>query len=60
MFAPTDDAFTALTEALDVTVDELLAYPLLPAVLQYHVVGAEASRLICRMAKRLRPYSEKT
>lgn len=42
VFAPTDDAFTALTEALDVTVDELLAYPLLPAVLQYHVVGAEA------------------
>ena len=42
VFAPTDDAFTALTEALDVTVDELLAYPSLPAVLQYHVVGAEA------------------
>ena len=42
VFAPTDDAFTALTEVLDVTVDELLAYPLLPAVLQYHVVGAEA------------------
>ena len=42
VFAPTDDAFTALTEALDVTIDELLAYPLLPAVLQYHVVGAEA------------------
>jgi len=42
VFAPTDDAFTALTEALEVTVDELLAYPLLAAVLQYHVVGAEA------------------
>ena len=42
VFAPTDDAFTALIEALDVTVDQLLAYPLLPAVLQYHVVGAEA------------------
>ena len=42
VFAPTDDAFTALTEALEVTVEELLAYPLLPAVLQYHVVGAEA------------------
>ncbi|MBO75609.1 MAG: fasciclin [Flavobacteriales bacterium] len=42
VFAPTDDAFTALTEVLEVTVDELLAYPLLPAVLQYHVVAAEA------------------
>ena len=42
VFAPTDDAFTALTEALEVTVEELLDYPLLPAVLQYHVVGAEA------------------
>lgn len=42
VFAPTDDAFTALAEAFDVTVDELLAYPLLGAVLQYHVVGAEA------------------
>ena len=42
VFAPTDDAFTALTEALEVTVDELLEYPLLAAVLQYHVVGAEA------------------
>jgi uncharacterized surface protein with fasciclin (FAS1) repeats len=42
VFAPTDDAFTALAEAFDVTVDELLDYPLLGAVLQYHVVGAEA------------------
>ena len=42
VFAPTDEAFTALAEAFDVTVEELLAYPLLGAVLQYHVVGAEA------------------
>ena len=42
VFAPTDEAFTALAEAFEVTVEELLAYPLLGAVLQYHVVGAEA------------------
>ena len=42
VFAPTDEAFTALAEAFEVTVEELLAYPLLGALLQYHVVGAEA------------------
>ncbi len=42
VFAPTDDAIVALTEALDITADELLALPNLVDILQYHVVGAEA------------------
>jgi uncharacterized surface protein with fasciclin (FAS1) repeats len=42
VFAPTDAAFDALLEALEVTAEELLAYPGLADVLQYHVVGAEA------------------
>ncbi len=42
VFAPTDAAFDALMEALEVTAEELLAYPGLADVLQYHVVGAEA------------------
>ena len=42
VFAPTDAAFEALMEALEVTAEQLLAYPGLADVLQYHVVGAEA------------------
>ena len=42
MFAPTDAAIVALTEALEITADELLALPNLGDILQYHVVGAEA------------------
>jgi uncharacterized surface protein with fasciclin (FAS1) repeats len=42
VFAPTDDAIVALTEALEITADELLALPNLGAILQYHVVAAEA------------------
>ena len=42
VFAPTDDAIVALTEALGITADELLALPNLGAILQYHVVAAEA------------------
>ena len=42
VFAPTDDAIVALTEALEITADELLALPNLGDILLYHVVGAEA------------------
>ena len=42
VYAPTDDAIVALTEALEITADELLALPNLGAILQYHVVAAEA------------------
>ena len=42
VFAPTDAAFEALMEALEVTAEQLLAYPGLADVLQYHVVSAEA------------------
>ena len=42
VFAPTDDAIVALTEALEITAEELLALPNLGDILQYHVVGAAA------------------
>jgi uncharacterized protein (TIGR02145 family) len=42
VFAPTDDAFTALLAALGITVEELLAFPGLIDILLYHVVGAQA------------------
>jgi uncharacterized surface protein with fasciclin (FAS1) repeats len=42
VFAPTDAAFTALLEALEITADELLAEPELADVLMYHVVAAQA------------------
>jgi len=42
VFAPTDDAVVALTEALGITADELLALPNLGEILQYHVVAGEA------------------
>ena len=41
VFAPTDDAFTALVTALDITADDLLAMENLGDILQYHVLGAE-------------------
>ncbi len=42
VFAPTDDAVVALTEALEITTDDLLALPNLGEILQYHVVAGEA------------------
>ena len=42
VFAPTDDAIVALTEALSITAEELLALPNLGEILQYHVVAADA------------------
>ncbi len=40
VFAPTDAAFTALIEALDITTDDLLALENLSDILLYHVVQA--------------------
>ena len=42
VFAPTDEAVVALTEALEITADDLLALPNLGDILLYHAVGAEA------------------
>jgi uncharacterized surface protein with fasciclin (FAS1) repeats len=42
VFAPTDDAIVALTEALGITAEDLLALPNLGEILQYHVVAGEA------------------
>lgn len=41
VFAPTNDAFAKLLEALDVTAEELLAQPDLAKVLTYHVVAGK-------------------
>ena len=41
VFAPTDDAFAALAEALNATAEDLLALPELADILLYHVVGAQ-------------------
>merc|ERR1712039_1002010 len=41
VFAPTDAAFTALLEALNVTKDELLARADLATILQYHVISGQ-------------------
>ena len=42
MFAPTDEAIVALTEALEITAEQLLALLNLGDILSYHVVGASA------------------
>ena len=42
VFAPTDDAFIALAEALSLAPEDLLALPDLADILLYHVVGAPA------------------
>lgn len=39
VFAPTDDAFTALLAELEITAEQLLAHPQLLDVLLYHVVS---------------------
>lgn len=41
VFAPTDDAFVALLEALDISAEQLLAQPGLADVLLYHVVSGK-------------------
>ena len=42
VFAPTDEAFAALADALGATAADLLALPELADILLYHVVGATA------------------
>ena len=42
VFAPTDDAVTALVTSLGITTEQLLALPNLGEILQYHVVAGEA------------------
>ncbi|MBN2882430.1 MAG: fasciclin domain-containing protein [Clostridia bacterium] len=41
VFAPTNDAFAALLEALDISAEQLLLQPDLAEVLLYHVVGGK-------------------
>jgi transforming growth factor-beta-induced protein len=41
VFAPTDDAFAALLEELDITAADLLAHPQLSEVLLFHVVSGK-------------------
>jgi uncharacterized surface protein with fasciclin (FAS1) repeats len=41
VFAPTDAAFAAAMEALDISAEDLLANPDLASILLYHVVGGE-------------------
>jgi len=41
VFAPTDDAFVALANALDVNAEDLLSLDELADILLYHVVGAQ-------------------
>ena len=42
LFAPTDDAITALVTAMAISAEELLALPELAGILTYHAVGAVA------------------
>jgi uncharacterized surface protein with fasciclin (FAS1) repeats len=56
VFAPTNQAFAALLAELGVTKDALLAnQPLLTAVLQYHVLGAQVLRADVPLGKAITP-----
>ena len=56
VFAPTNAAFAALLEELDVTKEELLANDeLLTAVLQYHVIGARVRAADIQSGKAVEP-----
>ncbi|MBU3661465.1 MAG: T9SS type A sorting domain-containing protein [Flavobacteriales bacterium] len=43
VFAPTNDAFTAIATALGTDINGLLALPTLGEILKYHVLGAEVT-----------------
>lgn len=43
VFAPTNDAFTAIATALGLDINGLLALPTLTEILKYHVLGAEVT-----------------
>lgn len=56
VFAPTNDAFTALLAELGLTKAQLLANkPLLTAVLQYHVLGARVLRADVPLGRAITP-----
>lgn len=56
VFAPTNDAFSALLGELGVTKDQLLAdKPLLTAVLKYHVVAGEVRSSAIPLGKAINP-----
>lgn len=56
VFAPTNDAFNALLAELGVTKAQLLANrPLLTAVLQYHVLGAQVLRADVPLGRAISP-----
>ena len=56
VFAPTNDAFSALLGELGVTKDQLLANkPLLTAVLKYHVVAGQVPSSAVPLGKALNP-----
>jgi uncharacterized surface protein with fasciclin (FAS1) repeats len=56
VFAPTNDAFTALLAELGLTKDQLFAdKPLLTAVLQYHVLGAKVPKASVPLGKAITP-----
>ncbi len=56
VFAPTNDAFTALLAELGVTKDQLLSNkPLLTAVLKYHVVSGSVSSAQVPLGKAITP-----
>lgn len=43
VFAPTDDAFTAMLQELELSPDDLLASPELADILTYHVIAGDVS-----------------
>jgi uncharacterized surface protein with fasciclin (FAS1) repeats len=45
VFAPTNAAFQSLLQTLGLTKEELLASPILPGVLKYHVVPGVAAKV---------------
>lgn len=45
VFAPTNAAFASLLQTLGITQDQLLASPILPGVLKYHVVPGVAAKV---------------
>ena len=56
VFAPTNDAFTALLAELGLTKAQLLAdKPLLTAVLQYHVLGSKVPKASVPLGKAITP-----
>jgi uncharacterized surface protein with fasciclin (FAS1) repeats len=53
LFAPTDEAFVALLDALGITAEQLLANPDLPSILLYHVVPGSQRALPLLLQRRI-------